>query len=459
MKPRPRLGPWFFAWSAMIPIALLRAGTLSESDTFWGIRTGYLIVDAHALPVSDSFSWTAFGQPWTLHSWLFNVLLSGADAVGGLMAVAGIAAAVVLLIAALQLRLARRMGARPWMAAALLVAASPLYLEWISARPQLVDYLGAMLLVLLFKRSQLTDEPAVVIIWIGLLMVVWTNLHSGSLLGLAMVLAFAVVSLVLSRDRYRQVVAWMAIVPAALGTLLNPYGLGLFQQPAAVAGSSTQLIDEWQRANPADPTTLLSLAIGLLALVFAMRRNDLAFTAGLSTSFIAALFVVQALPVLVLLAIPMLAAAASQSRARLFVQRHRVIFLPPAIIGMVAVTLVALPSATHIGRPNPDLYPTALVARIPAGCALLNPYLLGGYVIMARPDVRVSLDSRNDIYGTDLLTRATLGLDGQLPLTQAVTSAQCALIPSASGLAAQLRGSTAWKADGHEGPYALFVRQ
>ncbi len=451
------MGPWLFAWLAMVPIALLRAGTLSESDTFWAIRTGHIIWDARALPTSDTFSWTSFGHDWTLHSWLFNVLLSGADAVGGLTAVALACAGIVLIIAALQLRLARRIGARPWMAAAMLVAASPLYLEWISARPQLADYLGVMLLVLLFKRSQLTREPLIVIIWIALLMLVWTNLHSGSLLGLAMVLAFAIVSMVLSRDRFRQVVAWMALVPAAAATLINPYGMAIFRQPLDVSGASTQFIAEWQRANLADPTTLLSLVVGLLALVYAVRRNDLAFTAALGTTFIASLFAVRMLPMLVLLAIPMLAAAASQSRVRLFVQRHRIVFLPPAVIGMLAVTIIALPNAQHLGRPNPELYPTALVAQIPPNCPLLNPYLVGGYVIMARPDVHVSIDSRNDIYGASSIQSSIRAMNGQLPLQQAVTFAQCALVPTNSGLAAQLRGASTWRLDGRQGAFSLFV--
>lgn len=438
-------------------MALLRAGTLSESDTFWAIRAGQMTWEARALPVSDTFSWTAFGQPWTLHSWLFNVVLAGANALGGLQAVAILCALIVIIMAALQLRLARRMGARPWIAAAMLVGASPLYLEWISARPQIIDYLAVMMLVLLFKRSQTSKEPVWAIAWITMLMLIWTNLHSGSLLGLAMVAAFAVVSMVLSRDRFRQVVAWMAFIPAAVVTIVNPYGLDLFTQPSDVAGASTQLITEWQRADLLDPTTSVSLLIGLAALVFAIRRNDVAFTAALGTAFIGSLFAVRVLPVLVLLAIPMLAATVSQSRARLVLQRHRIVFIPPAIAGLVAVTAVALPNAGHIGRPNPDLYPVRLVSEIPPSCPLLNPYLLGGYVILARPDVHVSIDSRNDIYGTQAVAQAIRGLNGQLPLQQAVSYAQCALIPSDSGLAAQLRGSRDWRLEDRQGRFSLYV--
>lgn len=54
---------WFLAWVAMLPLAVLRAGQLAETDTFWQVRTGLLTLENRALPSVDAFSWTAHGEP------------------------------------------------------------------------------------------------------------------------------------------------------------------------------------------------------------------------------------------------------------------------------------------------------------------------------------------------------------------------------------------------------------
>src|SRR6266851_1035467 len=76
--------PWLLAWLAFLPVAVMRAGVLSEADTFWEIRTGLITLSHRALPAVDSFSWTMHGEPYTLNSWGFNVLIAIAYRLGGL---------------------------------------------------------------------------------------------------------------------------------------------------------------------------------------------------------------------------------------------------------------------------------------------------------------------------------------------------------------------------------------
>ena len=45
--------------------------------------------------------------------------------------------------------------------------------------------------------------------------------------------------------------------------------------------------------------------------------------------------------------------------------------------------------------------PVGSVAALPSGCQLRNDIGLGGWVIWARPDVPVSADGRNDLFGLD----------------------------------------------------------
>src|SRR5215471_15408329 len=73
---KPKLGVragWLLAMLAFVPFAVLRAGDLSEADTFWQIRTGLFTIAHRSIPAVDTFSWTMRGKPWSLNSWGFNV--------------------------------------------------------------------------------------------------------------------------------------------------------------------------------------------------------------------------------------------------------------------------------------------------------------------------------------------------------------------------------------------------
>ncbi|HEU4402107.1 MAG TPA: hypothetical protein VFT43_08375, partial [Candidatus Polarisedimenticolia bacterium] len=43
-------------------------------DYWWHLATGRLILERHAVPHADPFSFTAAGRPWIDHEWLFQVL-------------------------------------------------------------------------------------------------------------------------------------------------------------------------------------------------------------------------------------------------------------------------------------------------------------------------------------------------------------------------------------------------
>ena len=47
---------------------------LNDSDTYWQIAVGQWILDHHALPRVDIYSFTKAGEPWTSSSWLAQVL-------------------------------------------------------------------------------------------------------------------------------------------------------------------------------------------------------------------------------------------------------------------------------------------------------------------------------------------------------------------------------------------------
>src|SRR3712207_5940422 len=174
---------WALAWLAGLPVLLARAGDLHESDTFWQVRAGLLILDTHRLPTVDSFSWTANGRPWELNSWAFDVGLAIAYRLGGLPAVALATAGLGMLAAAAMLALARDVGATPAAAGAVLVGTEIALIDWIGGRPQLVDYAAVPALLILLLRWHAGGPAPPLLAGIAALHVGWVNLHSVAPLG------------------------------------------------------------------------------------------------------------------------------------------------------------------------------------------------------------------------------------------------------------------------------------
>jgi len=453
-----RTRSWFLAWLAFLPVTVARAGTLAEPDTFWQVRTGLLTISHRAIPTVDPFSWTVYGKPWTLNSWAFNVLIAGAYRLAGLSGVAWACAGLAMVTGGLALFLARQLGASPPVAGAALALSWPLLVAWLTARPQLIDYIGVLLLAILMPRIVTGRNPIRPVMAVGIVSAVWVNLHAGELLGVAMICASAVL-LFAGRDTRGSGWCWIAGAAALAASLLNPYGAGLLQHAAQVESASSGIVAEWQHLDPGSPMQWSMLTIGLAALLLAARQRNLALAGELGIVAAGAVLAIRLLPILVFLALPVLAAAVSQSPWSGYVHRRRMLLYLVTAAGLVPVVVLALLSLGHIGRPDPAIYPSELVKDIPPHCRLYNSYELGSFVILERPDVQVSLDSRNDLYGRQRVLAAEQVLRGQGDVAHELTGANCVLVPPATGLATWLRTNQAWKPIGSEPAAVLFVRR
>lgn len=449
---------WLLAWLATLPLAVLRAGTLAETDTFWQIRTGLLTLQEGRIPATDPFSWTVHGQPWTLNSWGFNVFVALAYRFAGLPGAAIACAALVAAVMGLVLLHARRLGASAAIAVGAVFLASPLLIAWFSARPQLVDYIAVLILVLLLRRL-LSRPDARTVAAVGLLTVLWVNLHAGALLGVAIIAAVSALVLVRRSTRARGGWCLAALVTAAAGSLINPYGIGLLAQTAQVQDASAGVVTEWLPINLADPSQSVMLGLGVSALVIAVRRWNVVFAGALSVTLLGGIGATRILPILLLLALPVLAAFASHLRMRQFLYRHRNVLAPGAAAALITVLVMAFSSLGHLGRPDPTRYSTAVVERIPAGCHLFNSYDLGGFVLLERPDVAVSLDSRNDLYGPERVLKDQHTIDGKGNLEQELSGAGCVLVPPDVALGNYLRQSQNWQLTAADDTAMLFVRR
>lgn len=454
--------PWLLAWLAFLPVAVLRSGMLTEADTFWEIRTGLITISQRAIPTVDTFSWTMRGRPWTLNSWGFNVLIAAAYRLAGLAGVALTCMALIMAAVALVLVLARQLGAKPSVTAAVLLLTAPLLVGWLAARPQLVDFAAVGVLTLLLRGIAAGRPPGRRVLAIGTLSAAWVNLHAAALLGVAICVACGVL-LLLGRGKRASGMWCLAAGAAALaGSFLSPYGPSLLGQTSQVQADSAGLIVEWQHANPASPTQDLTLALGLAALVLVLRQREVVLGATLAVVLAGSVTAVRFMPFIVLVAVPVLAASGPRLGPAVlrYARSRRTMFVRCGTAGMLAFAAAAAPSLAHVGQPDPAAYPVAIIADIPRDCRVFTSDLLGGFLILARPDAPVSLDTRNTLYGRQRLLAAERVLAGHGDLVRGLAGAGCVLVKPTSGLARRLASDWAWKLTASEDPAAvLFVRR
>ncbi|MDH2444381.1 hypothetical protein QDR37_10545 [Amnibacterium sp. CER49] len=444
---------WVLAAVAMLPAAVLRAGDLAESDTFWQIRTGGWILAHGVVPAVDPFPGAAAGRPWRENSWGFNVLLAMAHGLGGLPAVAVLGALLVLVIAALVLELARRLGASPFPAGLVLVAGVPLLIQWLTVRPQLADYLAVLGLVLVAREAP-GRRPLLRLVAVAVIAVVWANLHPGTLLGAA-VLALAAPASLRTPRRAAWLLAAAVVVPVA--SLLNPYGAAVLVQAADVRAAAGGLV-EWQPLNLFDLVHVVPFLVGVAGLVLAVRRREPVLVAALAVADVASVAAIRFLPLAVLLALPVLATLDRVPPVADYLRSRRRLLRRAAAVAVGAFAVVAFPNLLHIGQPDPARFSPAVVAAIPPGCRILNGYDLGGEVLLERPDVPVSIDSRAELYGAAAVARQSALEAGRIDPGEALAGVDCVLVPARSGIAHRLAAESGWHRERADAAAVLYVR-
>ena len=255
------LGVGVYALVLMVGPALLQ-----DSDTYWQIAVGRWILDHHALPRVDIYSFTKAGEPWVSSSWLAQVLYATSYNLAGwtgpvVLAAGCIAAAFALLTHILG----RRVPAA--FAVAVAIAALVLSKGHFLARPHVL-VLPIMLAWAygLMSASERGQAPSP---WLLLLIALWANLHGGFVFGLVLSGAFALDALWNADRAARKSLAlrWTAFgIGALLACCATPYGWGsiLAARKILDLGQLLHLIYEWM---PADFSKFGAFEMAILMLI------------------------------------------------------------------------------------------------------------------------------------------------------------------------------------------------
>lgn len=231
-------------------VALLAMFPLHNNDLWWHLATGRWIVEHLAVPRSDVFSWTHYLGAWVDNEWLGQVVVYGVWRLGGNVALIALRACLYAGLALLV-----RAFSREAFAPAIAVAVA-LSHHWWELRPSVFTLAALLLMLIAIERGR---EG-----WLVPLFLVWANVHPGFLFGLIVLAAVSVVKPPL----------WKVTPFCALATLVNPYGLRVYEQQFVIARNShyRALLDEWV----VPPVGFLLLATGFVICgALSLRRAPL----------------------------------------------------------------------------------------------------------------------------------------------------------------------------------------
>jgi hypothetical protein len=405
-------GPGALAIVAVITLAFfgpMKPG--SDTDSWWHLATGELILQERALPDTDPFSWSAEGRDWVLQEWgsevIFAAIYSSAGA-KGLVVLEGLIIGATALV---LLRTLRRYTTDPYVLAGVVLVAVALSTMLWTIRPHLFTLL--LFSVTLFMLTSYDDNPARVWWWLVPISAVWVNLHAASVLGLILIGIFAAVRSVAARRHD----LWKLFAASALAGCINPEGPGIYLHPFRVVNASRRVL-EWMPPDLHDPASLIyaASAIGSLVLLAIRQKRaptELVIAAALFS--LAGFGAMRNVPMAGIAFAPCLAIGLDGLLRDRSESSHR----EKSALGVIAVVVVLAGVASAVinvaGSSESELFrekvfpreATAALTASPPG-RVANPWGWGGYLIFKAPGYPVSFDGRNDMYGLEIVNQQLL---------------------------------------------------
>jgi type IV secretory pathway VirB2 component (pilin) len=467
-------------------------GLLADADVGWHIRTGEWILDHHAVPHHDLYSFSKPDAPWYAWEWGSDVIFGSLHRAAGLKGVVLLAGVLIALFA---WTLLRRMVGRGvhllWAMVVALLGVGAASIHFL-ARPHMFTLLFLSLAVWMIDidRAESSVKSARRLWLLVPLTLVWTNLHGG-FLALIAVLGLAAlgtgVEAWLGRGDFRPAARYLALSAAcAAVSLVNPYGYKLHTHVAEYLRSDwiRNTIQEFQSPVFRNENILqfeALMLIGLIAAGLLFRRRRI--VEGLWIVYFAhmSLGSVRHVPIFVTVCAPVIAMELSdwwrkwtagtkksslfgivnQMSGELQSSFMRVSAWPFLLIG----TLVFLgppikwpkdfPSIIFPVKMIHDHHDEILKAR------LLTTDQWGDYLIYLDPRQKVYVDGRSDFYGPEIGNQYLRMTGGQWDWEQIMTKNgfTSVLLPSDLPLCQLLKRDAGWRVEEDSGKAILLVRR
>jgi len=392
-----RLAPLYVAAAAFAIAVSLPGG---DPDTYWHLASGKWMVEHGQLLRADVFSSTVNGAPYSVGEWLGELAIYGSYVLGGWAGIALLRAMLIAVGAFFITRVALRAAPAPFALAITALALALSEITW-TDRPQLFTFALFPLLLELLMAARAGRTRLLLVV--PPLILLWTNLHGGYALGLALVAIFAAEAVLVRRNAMPFAAA---AVLALAASFIDPGSLGL-GAAAAHATSPPRFIVEEAPPDVLRPAGFVFAVFGLATLGLALARGGTLLDALLLVPlFWLGLSAQRHMPYFALAATPYIAGGVSElwwrwrPASRFALPRPVVVGVGAGLVAMVAASIATAPFA-----PIETQYPTAARAKL-AGTSgnLLNEYDWGGYLIWRVPERPVFIDGRLFLFLPDVLT-------------------------------------------------------
>jgi hypothetical protein len=478
----------FIALFAWLLAGAGATGLLSDGDVGWHIRTGDYILEHRSVPRTDLFTFTKPGAPWFAWEWLSDVMLALLHGWMGLKGVVLIAAVVLAAWPVVVLRHALWRGANVWMAVTFgLLAVGSSSIHYL-ARPHVFTLLFTAVAAWLIDADRRRASSR--ILWLVPLSLLWTNLHGG----FGLVVALAVLTSIGSAlEAWAGQVPWKqslryAGLAAVCGTIsiANPYGLQLHAHIFSYLQSDwiRRVVDEFKAPDFRSESLLqyeLVLFVALIATGLLLSRKRFVPALWIVAFAHLSLSSVRHVPVFMIVATPIVAEVASTiwsgfaARAgsrSVFAILDRIGADARAGFGRLTVwPLLAVMGCAGAGdivrwpRDFPaERFPVKMVrshAEMLAGGRVLTIDQWGDYLIYAHyPRQRVFADGRSDFLGPELGNEYLRAMQGHYGWQTTLDrhAVDTALLPATGPLSTVLKLTPGWRVVADDSRTILFTR-
>lgn len=241
-------------WYNILPIVLfpilflLTIFKMIETDIWFHMKAGQMIMETGRFVYKDIFSYSATGHVWLYHEWLFGVL---AYNVYDLFGVSGliIGKAVILAIAfTIIYKDMRLREINPFLASFILTMAVLAARIRFTERPHIFQFLFVAAFIFILDLYRLKGKNRLYLL--PVLQLLWVNIHGSFILG-PIIIGIYLISEAISGERRRVKILAIGLILTSATTILNPYGLKLIHFSIGFGeGAFLGAISEWR------PTTI-----------------------------------------------------------------------------------------------------------------------------------------------------------------------------------------------------------
>jgi hypothetical protein len=161
----------------ILPLCLFKVESL---DFGWHLKAGEYIWTTHSIPTHDIFTYISEGNRWVDSHWLFQLVLYGVHAVGG---IPGVIFLRVTLVVATFVLLLSNVYRKEYLPVSILVCLPALFIahQRFLIRPELVSLF--FLAAFFYFAERFSERPRLYLVVIPLCQAIWANMHGLHILG------------------------------------------------------------------------------------------------------------------------------------------------------------------------------------------------------------------------------------------------------------------------------------